>query len=228
MSTGHELDNPIWHALRGPQAGFAVGHGLARRYVPHFAPFAAIEANTPAAYRDLAEIVPPGERAIVFRPTEEPAIPGWETVNARQLVQMVADIVVPIGAQPHEAPDRLGDGDDMHGLVDRAQPGPFATRTPEMGHYIGYRGENGLRAMGGERFRLPNYVELSAIAVDPSARGLGLGASVVLHLAQHVRAQGKTPFLHVFPENPAMALYHRLGFRERRRLWVIWRRRLPI
>jgi len=35
------------------------------------------------------------------------------------------------------------------------------------------------------------------------------------------------PFLHVFPENPAAALYRRLGFRERTRLWVIWRRVMP-
>jgi hypothetical protein len=32
--------------------------------------------------------------------------------------------------------------------------------------------------------------------------------------------------LHVFPENPAMRLYARLGFQERARLWVIWRQPL--
>ena len=227
MAAEHELDNPIWHALVGPQAGFALGHGQARRYEPDHAVFAAIEANTAAAYRDLADIVSPGAAVALFRPTEEATPPGWETEFARPLVQMVADIEVPIGALPHGMPVTLGDGDDMHGLVARTEPGPFAPRTPEMGHYIGYRGEGRLRAMGGERLRLPNYVELSAIAVDPAARGLGLGAAVVLHMATYVRARGKTPFLHVFPDNPAMALYHRLGFRERRRLWVIFRRRLP-
>lgn len=227
MSDGQELDNPIWHALTGPQAGYATGSGRARRFIPAFAPFAAIEADTPDAYHDLAAVVPPGDGAVLFRPTEEPALPGWETVWARQLVQMVSEVVVPVGALPHGVPVVLGEGDDMQGLVDRAEPGPFAPRTPEMGHYIGYRGKDRLRAMGGERFRLPNYTELSAIAVDPAARGLGLGAAVILHMAAHVRAQGKTPFLHVFPENPALALYQRLGFRERRRLWVILRRRLP-
>ena len=222
----HALDNPIWQALTGPQAGFALGRGQARRYELAFAPFAAVEENTPAAYADLADIMSPGSVAVLFRATEEPALPGWETVNARPLVQMVADLVVPIGALPHGAPVRLGAADDMQGLVARAQPGPFAERTQEMGHYIGYRGESGLRAMGGERLRLPGYVELSAIAVDSAARGLGMGAAVVLHLAHRIREQGQTPFLHVFPDNPAMVLYQRLGFRERTRLWVIWRRRL--
>ena len=222
----YALDNPIWHALTGPQSSFALGRGQARRFQPAFAPFAAIEADTPAAYADLAEVVPPGSVAVLFRATEEPALPGWETVQARPLVQMVGDALVPIGNLEHGVPVTLGDGDDMHGLVDRARPGPFAPRTPELGHYIGYRGADGLRARGGERFRLPSQVELSAIAVDSSARGLGRGAPIVLHLAHRILGRGKTPFLHVFPENSAMALYHRLGFRERTRLMVIWRRRL--
>jgi hypothetical protein len=34
-------------------------------------------------------------------------------------------------------------------------------------------------------------------------------------------------FLHVFPDNPAASLYARLGFSERARPWVIWRRPFP-
>jgi predicted GNAT family acetyltransferase len=78
--------------------------------------------------------------------------------------------------------------------------------------------------MGGERLRLPGLVEISAIAVHPAARGAGLGAAVTMHLARQALARGETPFLHVFPDNPAIALYLRLGFRERARLWVLWRR----
>jgi ribosomal protein S18 acetylase RimI-like enzyme len=78
--------------------------------------------------------------------------------------------------------------------------------------------------MGGERFRLPGFVELSAISVHPDARGAGLGSAITLHLTRLALARGQIPFLHVFPDNPAVALYRRLGFRERTRLWVIWRR----
>jgi hypothetical protein len=28
----HLLDNPVWHALIGPHAGIALGHGAARHY----------------------------------------------------------------------------------------------------------------------------------------------------------------------------------------------------
>jgi ribosomal protein S18 acetylase RimI-like enzyme len=78
--------------------------------------------------------------------------------------------------------------------------------------------------MGGERLRLPGFVELSAISVHPDARGIGLGSAITMHLVRLALARGETPFLHVFPDNPAVPLYCRRGFRERTRLWVIWRR----
>jgi predicted GNAT family acetyltransferase len=78
--------------------------------------------------------------------------------------------------------------------------------------------------MAGERMQLPGHVELSAISVHPDARGRRVGTAVTQHLARSALARGQIPFLHVFPDNPAVALYQRLGFRERARLWVIWRR----
>jgi hypothetical protein len=33
------LDNPVWHALTGPHAHFAIGRGAVRRYPPDIAPF---------------------------------------------------------------------------------------------------------------------------------------------------------------------------------------------
>jgi predicted GNAT family acetyltransferase len=78
--------------------------------------------------------------------------------------------------------------------------------------------------MAGERFRLPGYVELSAICVHPEARRRGLGGVLTRTLMRRALARGEAPFLHVFPDNPAAALYARLGFRERATLWVLWRR----
>lgn len=216
----HILDNPIWHALHGPLAGFALGTGQARHLRRDVGPFSAIEAYTKDALGDLRASVPPGSDAVMFRPLDEPAPAGWTVVQAGALVQMIADpndLVPQFAATP---PEPLGASDDMEGLVAREKPGPFAPRTPELGGYVGYRSENRLLAMGGHRLRVPGFTEISAIAVDASARGRGLGAAIVLHLAHGIVAQGETPFLHVFPNNPAMALYVRLGFRERSRLIV--------
>ena len=116
------------------------------------------------------------------------------------------------------------DTKDMLDLAEVAKSGPFGPRTPLLGHYFGYRNGGRLLAMGSERFCLPGFVELSAISVRPDARGAGLGSAIALYLACQISARGEIPFLHVFPDGSAVALYRRLGFRERTRLWVIWRR----
>jgi predicted GNAT family acetyltransferase len=125
--------------------------------------------------------------------------------------------IVPLG--PADVPQMLA-------LVETAKPGPFASRTIELGIYVGVRdgGAGRLIAMGGLRLQLDHHVELSAIAVHPEARGQGLGAAITAYLARAVVARGRMPFLHVYPDNPVMALYARLGFRERARLWVLQRR----
>jgi len=221
----HTLDNPIWHALIGPHAGLANGRGLARHYPRDIVPFSAIAEPSAAAYADLAADLPAGLEARLFRPSDEPTPPGWETISARPIMQMVADIVTS-DESAHDNPTMLGANDttDMVELAAIAQPGPFGARTSLLGRYVGYHHDGRLLAMGGERFRLPGFVELSAISVHPDARGRGLGSAITVHLARAAFARNEIPFLHVFPDNPAVALYQRLGFRERTRLWVIWRR----
>jgi ribosomal protein S18 acetylase RimI-like enzyme len=222
----HPLDNPVWHALIGPHATIAIGRGLARQYPHDIAPFSAIAGATATAYADLAAELPPGLEARLFRPTEEPAPLGWETVNSRTIIQMVAEEVAAPKLELQRALIELcaTDQHDMLQLAGIARPGPFGPRTHMLGAYVGCRNHGELVAMGGERLRVSGCVELSAICVRAEARGKGFGAAITQHLARSALARGETPFLHVFPENPAAALYQRLGFRERARLWVIWRR----
>lgn len=224
----HPLDNPVWHALTGPHASLAVGHGGARHYPRDMAPFSALAEPTAAAYADLAADLPTGMEARLFRPADEPAPPGWDTLSARPILQLAADARTLPGKHPAEAriaPLGPDDPSDLVELAAVAKPGPFGPRTAVLGRFAGVRGpDGGLLAMAGERFLLPGHVELSAICVHPEARGQGLGAALTLHLARMALARGEAPFLHVFPDNPAAALYARLGFRERARLWVLWRR----
>jgi ribosomal protein S18 acetylase RimI-like enzyme len=220
----HVLDNPAWHALIGPHADIAIGHGHARHYLRDIAPFSAIAEPTAAAYADLAADLPAETEARLFRPTDEPTPVGWETLSVRPIMQMLFSNPDTSGEQRDDLIVLGGaDAKDMQELAEVSEPGPFGPRTHMLGRYIGYRDNGRLLAMGGERFRLPGFVELSAICVHPDARGTGLGSAITVHLARLVLAGGETPFLHVFPDNPAVQFYRRLGFRERTRLWVIWR-----
>jgi ribosomal protein S18 acetylase RimI-like enzyme len=221
------LDNPIWSALTGPHAAFAIGRGAARHYPRQVAPFSAIAEANGAAYADLAADLPQGLEARLFRPADEPLPSGWESVSARPMVQMVADGRTGADDDGRDRDIALLGPADMLEMLDLAavtQPGPFDYRTLEMGHYVGIRRDGRLVAMAGERLRVPGYVEVSAICTHPDARGQGLAGRLTRHLMSHIVAEGAVPFLHVFPDNPAMGLYEKLGFRPRTTLWVLWRR----
>ncbi|WP_159351316.1 GNAT family N-acetyltransferase [Roseomonas harenae] len=223
------LDNPVWHALTGPHAAVALGAGAARHYPREAAPFSAISVATPAAYADLAHELPPGLEARLFRRAKEAPPPGWAVLSARPIRQMVADsasLAAPHPAEEHLVALGLNDAADMLALAEVAKPGPFGPRTGELGRFVGWRASDGrLLAIAGERFRTPDHVELSAICVHPDIRGRGLGAALTLRLARDALARGEAPFLHVFPDNPAVGLYARLGFRERATLSILWHRR---
>jgi hypothetical protein len=87
----HVLDNPVWHALTGPHAAFAIGSGRARHYPRDIVPFSAIAEPTPAAYRDLAVDLPPNTEARLHRLCDESVPSGWDKIAAYPMLQMVAD-----------------------------------------------------------------------------------------------------------------------------------------
>src|SRR6266446_3584374 len=97
-SETHPLDNVVWSALTTAHAELALGAGLARRYPRDMAPFSAVAEPSARAYADLADGLEPGVEARLFRPAEEASPPGWETLSARPIVQMIAAGPVPGGA----------------------------------------------------------------------------------------------------------------------------------
>lgn len=223
----HPLDDPIWSALTGPNARFAVRRGKAVHFHRDVAPFSAIAEPSDEAYADLAVDLPSGALARMFRPAMEPLPDGWDHVEDFPLLQMTA-----LGTQGPNDRDfsavsvlGLADIGEMIDLVTLTEPGPLGPRTPELGTYVGIRQHGRLVAMGGERMRVPGYVELSAICTAPDARGRGHAELLVRHLMQLASDRSEIPFLHVAADNkPAIALYEKLGFRVRKVLHVLRRR----
>lgn len=222
------LNNPIWHALTGPQAAWALRRGHAVRFIPEAAPFFALDDLGADGLHDLAGLVrqAPGAagleaRLFLMQPIATP--PGWRKTFETPLAQMLL-LDVPRAKTLDEPILELGpDGTaDILALAKRAEPGPFGPRTRELGTFLGIRRKGRLVAMAGERMRLPGFTEISAIATDPEHRGRGYGGALTAALATRIQATGAVPFLHVFPDNPAAALYRTLGFSERRSLIVTW------
>jgi predicted GNAT family acetyltransferase len=224
----HPLDNPIWSALKGPNAAFAVGQGDALHFQRDVTPFSAISEHSDAAYADLAVHLPSGEMARMFRPSMEPLPIGWEHIQDFPLLQMVATQPY-VPAQLAVEIRTLSDADlpQAMALVAQTEPGPFGERTMQLGRYVGVYESGILIAMAGERMRVPGYVELSAICTAHEARGRGLAVALVQHLMKIAAENGEVPFLHVVESNlSAIALYKKLGFSLRKMLHVL--RRKPI
>jgi ribosomal protein S18 acetylase RimI-like enzyme len=213
------LNRPVWSALTTGDRQFAEGGPLALRFPPDIAPFGATAGVSPEAFAALCALIPQDGRVALVTVDKLKPFPGLEIVREAPILQMVADGETP-ALRRGPAPIVLGASDvpEMLRLTEQTQPGPFGPRTQELGQYIGVRVDGALAAMAGERMRLDRAVEISAVCVSPEHRGKGYAAMLVAWLVYNLRADGAAPFLHVFTDNPAIALYERLGFRPRRTL----------
>jgi ribosomal protein S18 acetylase RimI-like enzyme len=209
------LDRPIWHALAGRQAGFAVGDGLARRFRADVSPFIACADDSAEALAAVAPLLGAGETALFLQRGSVPLPPGTRAVEGGTGVQMVAE-----DYHPSDPPDGivvLGEANaaEMLALATLTQPGPFRARTHELSQFWGVRDETGrLLAMAGERLKLPGMSEVSGVCTHPDARGRGYAALLSRHVASQIVRRGEVPFLHAYATNAgAIRLYEGLGFR---------------
>jgi ribosomal protein S18 acetylase RimI-like enzyme len=209
------LDNPAYGALCGAHARLAQVHGRARRYPADVAPFLALPSPPSAQdWRDAAALVTPGTYvAGRFGGAELPD--GWRAVQAFDLVQMIEERVTGVDCAEAIA---LGAADvpEMLELVAQTEPGPFLTRTIELGDYLGIRRDGVLVAMAGERFRLDGWTEVSAVCTRPDHRGQGLASGLMGALIAGIQRRSQRAFLHAMSTNTgAIRLYEQLGFRVR-------------
>lgn len=219
--TERMLDRPIWHALTGRLAHFAIGKGPVRRFMPDVNMLAGIEDDSEASIDALAELVRDEGRIILVQAGASPDLPPPMVDHVELGVQMVARRAIdPPGDLPAMA---LGDADapEMLALATLTQPGPFLPRTHQLGGFFGIHVEGRLAAMAGERLRLPGLVELSGVCTHPDFRGRGYARLLSQLVASRIQARGETAFLHAYAANEgAIALYRSLGFELRAEMSV--------
>jgi ribosomal protein S18 acetylase RimI-like enzyme len=217
----HILDRPVWSALATAQARLAEGGPLARRFPRDIVPFAAARDASEEAVGALAALARPGEDMVLPEANDLVIPPGFTTVFAAPLVQMV------LVREPPEMPDarieRLTEA-DAAGMLDLAtltRPGPFTLKAQALGPFYGIRFEGRLAAMAGERMKQAGFEEVSGICTHPDFRGRGLARVLSVFVTRRTLARGVVPYLHAFASNEAaIRLYESIGFAIRRELNV--------
>jgi predicted GNAT family acetyltransferase len=220
-NSSHPLDHPIWTALTTTQQALAEGDARARRFPTEVTPFADMPDLSAENFAALAAMMSPADIAVLFTP---------EAVNApAEFSVVLADTGEQMIGTPIETPANgvdivtlgVDDVPDMIELTALTKPGPFSTRTRELGTFLGIRVDGQLVAMIGERMKPAQYTEITAVCVHPSHRGRGYGQMLLSAISRQIVSRGEIPFLHVFTNNhSAIALYQRQGMEIRRRLHV--------
>ncbi len=209
------LDDPAYASLCGAHARLAQVSGRVRRYPADVAPFLALPSPASAQdWQDAAELVAPGTYvAGRYDGVELPD--GWHAVQSFDLTQMIEQRVTGLDCA-QAIPLGVTDVPEMLELVAETEPGPFLTRTIELGHYLGVRRDGTLVAMAGERFHLDGWTEISAVCTKPDHRGQGLASLLMGTLIAGIHRRSERAFLHVMSTNTtAIRLYEDLGFRVR-------------
>ena len=183
--------------------------------------FAGMRRNSQKALNELYKLLPQGRKVILFTPKQIIIPPAWHIKIERPLLQMICrkqqTVLQDLGAiRP------LGDTNipAMLKLTHLTNPGPFIQRTIDFGNYEGIFKGRKLVAMTGQRLKAGKYTEVSAVCTHPDHTGKGHAAKLLQSQLNKIFAKGQTPYLHVYPDNPACHLYLKMGFTVRKEMMV--------
>ena len=217
----HVLDNPAWNALISGNKHLSKGSGTVKFFDGSVSPFVGFEENTTESFEQLYSLVYQG-RVTGFISPEETSIPApWTVLSTLSCLQMVyagglMDIDPDIALLPltdEHIPQMLS-------LTGLTNPGPFAERTIDFGHYRGVFDDGQLVAMAGQRMHIFGYAEISAVCTHPDYLGRGYAKALLQHHINRILVAGETPILHVrFDNLRAIKVYENLGFNTRKKIF---------
>ncbi|HEV8508166.1 MAG TPA: GNAT family N-acetyltransferase [Chitinophagaceae bacterium] len=212
-----KLDNPVWHSLSETHKDISVNYQYVKFYDPAYCPFGGfIESNNISTqideYSKLTENF--------FVVGNKPVFPARISLRKELIcLQMVLEKRVETGIEENLIQLDATFSGTLSNLVNEVQPGYFKKKTNLMGDYFGVIKQGKLAAVTGERMKMYNFTEVSAVVTHPSFTGRGFAKQLVAHTVNKIFDENKTPYLHVAETNfGAIKLYEKLGFRTRRKI----------
>jgi ribosomal protein S18 acetylase RimI-like enzyme len=217
MSEIQKLDNPVWHSLSETHKDISINYQNVKFYDPDYCPFGGIvETN------HVVEQIDEYSKLInnFFIVGEEPVFSKRISLK-KELVCLQMILEKRIDTYVEERVIKLDQSwaDALSRLVNEVQPGYFKKKTNLMGNYFGVVKDGKLVAATGERMKMNEFTEVSAVVTHPAYTAKGFASQLVAYTANSIFDENKTPFLHVAETNiGAIRLYEKLGFKTRRKL----------
>jgi len=217
----HFLDNPAWNALISGNSCLSFGNDHVKYFDNEVSPFAALSENTGENFLQLCALLPQN-RPVLFVSPEKIEIPAvWQIRRVIHGVQMVCH-TTRTGKESHSGLIPLTEEHvpQMMELTRLTDPGPFASKTIEFGHYRGVFEDGQLVAMAGQRLHAFNFAEVSAVCTRPGYTGKGYARQLISDQVSRIKAGGEIPFLHSRADNRrAIGVYESLDFEIRKEVW---------
>ncbi len=212
-----KLDNVVWHSLIDCHGDFAIDLGDLKCYEPSYGPFAGFtgENDLTTAVDKYAALVDD-----FFIVGEKPQYNGKIKLKEELVcLQMVCESKI-----DHDISNTIISLNNVYEkelfeFMSFAYPGYFRSKTVKLGPYHGIFDNGKLVAVTGERMKMKEFTEVSAIVTHPECTGRGYAQELVTKVVNDIFDEGEIPFLHVNAKNErAIRLYEHLGFRVRRKM----------
>lgn len=217
MSDHEKLDNPVWYSLSEVHKNLSIDYHNVKFYDPEYCPFGSfIESD------DVASPIDEYSKLVnnFFVVGEKPPFSNRIFLK-KELVCLQMILEKRIETIPTEKIIKLDNTwlSSLLNLVNEVQPDYFKRKTNLMGDYFGIVKEGKLVAVTGERMRMNDLTEVSAVVTHPSYAGRAYAKQLVSHTTNKIFDENKIPFLHVAEVNiGAIRLYEKLGFTTRRKI----------
>ncbi|GAB3913428.1 GNAT family N-acetyltransferase [Mucilaginibacter boryungensis] len=214
------LDNPAWNALLSGNQSLAFGSLDVKFFDKSVSPFVGLRDNSDANFSELLELLPHNGPAGFISPVEREIPAAWQILNHIKCYQMVYNgDVKPLQKNISLVPLTEEHIPQMMALTKLTNPGPFAERTIDFGHYYGIFDNDNLVAMTGQRMNPLPYAEISAVCTHPDHLGKGYAQQLLNFHINRIMQEGNIPMLHVRTDNDrAVEVYKKVGFEIRREL----------
>jgi ribosomal protein S18 acetylase RimI-like enzyme len=212
-----KLDNPVWYSLSETHDDFAISYPGIKFYDPEYCPFGGFVTSDNIALqideysKFINDFFLVGNKPVFSKKISlEKELVCLQMVLEKRIEAVLIQEIIKLD---------VGSADALANLVNEVQPGYFKKKTNLMGDYFGIIKEGKLVAVTGERMKMNDFTEVSAVVTHPSYAGKGFARQLIAHTANKIFDENKIPYLHVAETNfGAIRLYENLGFKTRRKI----------